>query len=65
MTYITQKGDTWDKIAYDQYGSEEMMSVLINSNAKYIETAVFDFGTELQIPTIEQAEQSTNLPPWR
>ena len=47
MEYITQKGDTWDKIAYEQYGDETLIAPLLEANTDYIDVAVFDFGTKI------------------
>ncbi|MFC0297112.1 MULTISPECIES: tail protein X [Geobacillus] len=52
-TYTTKKGDTWSKIAYEQYGSEYLMTVLLDYNQRYRDIAVFSHGVTLQIPDIE------------
>ncbi|WII39197.1 tail protein X [Paenibacillus thiaminolyticus] len=62
--YITTQGDTWDIIALQQMGGESQMSVLMGANPDYINTVVFGFGVELQIPE-PQAEVDADLPPWR
>lgn len=63
--YITQAGDTWDKIAYEKYGDESLIAPLINSNLDYIDIVVFDYGTKIIIPTLDKADDSIFLPPWR
>lgn len=65
MTYTTQKGDTWDIIAYKHYGNEAFIKPLITANPEYTETAVFDFGITLHIPEIEKTDSSIYIPPWR
>ena len=65
MTYTTKKGDTFDKIAYEQYGSEELITPIIRANPDFVETAVFDYGTVLEIPDIEKTDSSIYMPPWR
>ena len=65
MEYITQKGDTWDKITYEQYGDETLIAPLMEANPDYIETAVFDFGAKIIIPALDKTDSSIFLPPWR
>lgn len=65
MDYITQKGDTFDIIAYQAYGNEEMVKPIIEANPQYTETIVFDFGTKLTIPDIDTSTENSALPPWR
>ena len=65
MKYTTEKGDTWDKIAYTVYGNETFTAPIIAANQKYVETAIFDFGTELDIPELEKTDSTVYLPPWR
>lgn len=63
-TYITEQGDTWDKIAYKVYGDEKFMRQLILANWSQIETLVFSSGTELILPEISETD-TEGLPPWR
>lgn len=65
MTYVTKKGDTFDSIAYEVYGDEELIKPIIEANPEYVETAVFDHGAVLEIPGIEKTDGSVYLPPWR
>lgn len=65
MKYVTKQGDTFDIIAYEAYGNEEYMSQIIHANEKYAGTAVFDYGVELELPTIKELDSSLFLPPWR
>ncbi len=63
--YTTVKGDTWDTIAYEQYGNEELIAPIISANPEYAETVVFDYGVVLKIPEIDTTEDTAHLPPWR
>lgn len=65
MKYITAKGDTWDIIAYEVYGKEELIAPLIEANPEYTETTVFDYGIELEVPDINTVDDTALLPPWR
>lgn len=65
MQYTTVKGDTFDTIAYKQYGNEELIKPIIDANPQYAETAVFDFGSVLEIPELDKADDTLFLPPWR
>ena len=42
--YYTEAGDTWDKIAYDKYGSEKFMQQLILANWDKLDVLVFSDG---------------------
>ena len=61
--YTTILGDTWDLIAYQQMGSEKYMKELMDANWMLTDILQFDAGTELTIPDIVQASDST-LPFW-
>lgn len=63
-TYTTVQGDMWDKIAHDQMGSTDYTGELMNVNRKYLDVFVFDAGTVLTIPDIQQ-KVSSKLPPWK
>lgn len=62
--YVTTQGDTWDSIAYDQYGSEEYMQLLIEANWPLLDVLVFSSGTEIVLPDLPE-EIDTDLPFWR
>jgi phage tail protein X len=64
MIYTTKYGDTWDKIAYEQYGSEYMLPVLLSANQAYRLIVIFDQGIELSIPDIDIEEDIDDAPPW-
>lgn len=65
MIYVTKQGDTWDNIAFEMYGNEELIAPIIRANSAYVETTIFDYGVELEIPEIEQIDNTASLPPWR
>lgn len=62
--YVTEQGDTWDKIAWRELGDEKHMKELIEANWPLISTLVFSAGTELTIPDLTE-RQTDDLPPWR
>ena len=64
MAYITKRGDTWDMIAKEVYGSEYHADVLMAANAAHIETFIFQAGVELSTPALEE-ERNGLLPPWK
>lgn len=61
---VASQGDTWDKISFEQYGSEYFVNELLLSNAKYNDVVVFAGGEKLVISDIE-IESNETLPPWR
>lgn len=64
--YRTTYGDTWDSIAFSITGSEKDMNLLIEANPQYSDVAVFNGGTVLVVPEIDESELSVNtLPPWK
>ena len=65
MLYTTQKGDTFDSIAYAHYGDEEMMTIIINANPDHVDTALFDFGEQIELPDIERSDDTAYMPPRR
>lgn len=64
MIYKTISGDTFDKIAFDQYGDEKQASNIIEANIEHAHIVIFGSGTELIIPIIDTSA-SINLPPWK
>lgn len=63
MVYVTSAGDMWDKIAYDQMGSEDFMGELIRNNDELVDIVVFPAGIEVDIPEVDDTQ--TDLPSWR
>lgn len=62
--YKTKANDTFDKIAYEIYGSEYIASYIITANPQYAGTLIFPEGIYLNLPIIEAIESST-LPTWK
>lgn len=63
-TYTTISGDMWDTIAYKTLGNEAYTDKLIKNNLQYRHVTVFQAGTVLDIPDVEE-EVSVELPPWK
>lgn len=64
-TYMANAGDTFDLLAFREYGDEHLMSLLIQQNLKYADVLIFEGGEELEIPFINIQEFEESLPPWR
>lgn len=62
--YYTEAGDTWDKIAYEQYGSEKYMEQLIPANWDKLDVLVFSEGEEIILPELTD-EELDDTPVWR
>lgn len=63
-TYYTEAGDTWDKIAYEQYGSERFMEQLILANQDKLDVLVFSEGEKIILPELTD-EELDDAPVWR
>lgn len=64
-TYTTKSGDTFDLIAFNELGSCKYVEKLINANRKYVDVYIFDAGTQLIIPDIDDEKKERRLPAWR
>ena len=64
MEYITEPGDTWDKIAHKVYGDSYAAHLLMQANGQHIETVIFDGGCRLLVPERQETRDGF-LPPWR
>lgn len=62
--YRTKANDTFDKIAFNLYGVENVASYLIDANPQYSDVIIFDDGVLLTLPKLEEAERSS-LPQWK
>jgi hypothetical protein len=62
--YTTIQGDTFDMISLDFYDDEKYASEIIKSNPEYRTVLVFDEGSILKIPIIDE-ETAESLPPWK
>ena len=64
--YITQQGDKWDLIAWQQLGETRHMNKLMAANTPYLDYFIFPAGIELTIPDIDTEQAAlSSLPPWR
>lgn len=63
MIYVTSEGDMWDKIAYEQMGSENFMGELIRNNDDLVDVVVFPSGIKINVPEVDDTQ--TDLPSWR
>lgn len=64
--YITQKGETWDMIAYKVYGDERKADIIMKANSQLLDTFVFDYGVEISVPSLKSDMViSDTRPPWR
>ena len=63
--YVTSQGDTWDSIAYDLFGSEEYMGILMDANLDLLGILVFSSGTVIQVPEEMPEETDEDMPFWR
>lgn len=63
--YVTSQGDTWDSIAYDLFGSEEYMGILMDANLDLLDILVFSSGTVIQVPEEIPEETDEDMPFWR
>jgi len=64
-TYLTKQGDEWDRIAFEQLGSEHLVDQLIATNPGHGMTVVFNAGIKLILPEVETSPQEFRLAPWR
>lgn len=62
-SYVTIQGDTWDIIAFVQYGDEMQMHWLIEANPEHRETVIFSAGVVLDIPDLGTTARAP-APPW-
>lgn len=62
--YKTVQGDTWDLIAYKQYGDEKHMKLLAEANRPLLDYMILPSGIEINVPELpEGGEESTVF--WR
>ena len=68
FNYKTIEGGTWSSVAWKMYGSMSGISTLIQANPGVPIEPVFNAGTILYIPILEDNSEvitSTNTPPWK
>ena len=66
--YNSIQGDTWDKIAKEQLGSEYLMSELIVANLSLSHYAIMPADLQIVIPDINVSPRTIDpqlLPPWK
>ncbi|MDY2573601.1 MAG: tail protein X [Fusobacterium necrophorum] len=61
--YITENGDTWDKVSYKVYGHGRMAAMLFHENPDFSSVVIFEDGVMLICPE-EKRERSKELPEW-
>ena len=64
-TIRTVAGDSFDALALEFYDDEMQASLLIAANPDYCDTLIFDAGTVLRVPIVENVALPETLPPWR
>lgn len=72
LEHTTQPGERWDLLAYQYYGDAKLMHYILQANPELVGDQsgpvplIFEPGTTLRIPVLEQAQISTlPLPPWK
>lgn len=63
--YVTSQGDTWDSIAYNLFGSEGYIGILMDANLDLLDVLVFSAGTVIQVPEEIPEEVDEDMPFWR
>lgn len=63
--HITNEGDTFDILAFQNYNDEQKAHYIIEANLAYANTLVFEQGIPLSIPILDVMEVPESLPPWR
>ena len=53
----------WDKIAFEQMGSEDYMGDLIQCNYHLIDYVIFPSGVQVAIPEIDDTQME--IPAWK
>lgn len=63
--YTTKQGDMWDRIAFNELGSESLTSELIKLNPSHQNVVIFSAGIELSLPEVDESvNYSETKPPW-
>jgi len=65
VTYLTKQGDEWDRIAFEQLGSEYLVDQLIALNPDHRMTVVFSAGIRLVLPEVKTRPRTFGPAPWR
>jgi len=64
-TYLTKQGDEWDRVAFEQLGSEHLVDQLITANPEHRMTVAFSAGIKLTLPEVKTSPQKFDPAPWR
>lgn len=62
--YVTEQGDTWDTLAFDFYGSEKLMHILMAANPDHTDVIVFGVGVEIIVPKAPKSAVNQLKAPW-
>ena len=62
--YVTVQGDCWDSLAFELYGDEKYMQLLIEANWPLLDYLVFPSGIEIYVPDLPD-EEDEDAPFWR
>ena len=62
---IADKYDTFDLLAFREYGDETLASLLAEENPNFANVLIFQGGEELRFPELIVTEYAESLPPWR
>ena len=62
--YVTVQGDCWDSLAFELYGDEKYMQLLIEANWPLLDYLVFPSGIEIFVPDMPD-EEDEDAPFWR
>ena len=60
----TMQGDTFEEVAFREYGSTEYAEALMNANRHLIETQVFEAGVELKGIEVTEMRKVVRAP-WQ
>jgi len=64
--YMTIQGDTWDLIAFKNYGNEFFTPPLLEANPDHISMVIFPSGIILSVPELPSSYiEDSDTPPWR
>jgi hypothetical protein len=64
MTYITNQGDMWDNIAFNELGDSSRMTEIIALNTDYKDVIIFSGNIVLELPEPSLSVDVLPLPPW-
>lgn len=62
--YKTVQGDTFDIVAFRQFGDEHLCGAVARANPEEMDALIFQAGLTLRLPEIKKAPKKAPLPPW-